>query len=215
MLKHLQNVFKDDNKNMFSSLGQGKQFKFMQNQAMNRGGNIIEGLENADETKQPGLLDTLDKEEMDKIDELTGDSSAYQKLLSDCASSVKLYNDELAKGKPDIATMEALRETMKETCAMMDSSIQQFRRDVGTLEDQKNSLDTNRSGNSALHMDKNLLNLKNWEGKLGNMTSSDDTLDGEIENNKLRTNAIYIKYFTWMFASVTMTSIVIHQLLKD
>ena len=51
--------------------------------------------------------------------------------------------------------------------------------------------------------------------QLNDMQGKSASLDGEIEDNELDLNSVYIRYFTWMFASVTMTSIVVHQLLKN
>ena len=202
---------RNENKNTFgNSLGQGKKFELMQNQVMKYDAmGCIEGFE------QRPTLDNLDKSEMNYIQNQIDDNSAYQKLLSDCSSQVKLYNDELAKGKIDFDSAESLRNSMVQTCAMLDSSIQKFRSDISNLENQSNNLETNRAGNSALTLEQKLNNLGIWENKLDNTEGKDITLDGEIENNKLKTDSVYIKYFAWMFASVAMTSIVVHQLLKD
>ena len=211
MLSHLQNFLEGNNNNNSNSLDQGKQFKFMQNRIM--GGTIIEG--NTNMGDQPDLLVNLDTQEMDKIQQQTNDKSNYDKLLSDCGSAVKLYNDELSRTKPDYDGAESLRNNMKQTCALLDSSIRKFRDDVSNLEKQKNNLGNNIDNNSSPTLERNLIDLKVKNSELSSKIGMDNTLDGEIENNRLLTQSVYIKYFAWMFASVTMASIVVQQLLKD
>jgi hypothetical protein len=211
MLSHLQNFLEGNNNNNSNSLDQGKQFKFMQNRIM--GGTIIEG--NTNMGDQPDLLVNLDTQEMDKIQQQTNDKSDYNKLLSDCGTSVKLYNDELSKTQPDYDGAESLRNNMKQTCALLDSSIRKFRDDVSNLEKQKNNLGINIDNNSSPTLERNLIDLKVKNSELSSKIGMDNTLDGEIENNRLLTQSVYIKYFAWMFASVTMASIVVQQLLKD
>jgi len=211
MLSHLQKFLEGNNNNVSNSLDQGKQFKFMQNSIM--GGTIIEG--NTNMGDQSTLLVNLDTQEMDKIQQQTNDKSDYNKLLSDCGTSVKLYNDELSKTQPDYDGAESLRNNMKQTCALLDSSIRKFRDDVSNLEKQKNNLGINVNNNSSPTLERNLIDLKVKNTELSSKIGMDNTLDGEIENNRLLTQSVYIKYFAWMFASVTMASIVVQQLLKD
>jgi len=210
MLSHLQNFLEGNNNNNSNSLDQGKQFKFMQNRIM--GGTIIEG--NTNMGDQPDLLVNLDTQEMDKIQQQTNDKSNYDKLLSDCGSAVKLYNDELSRANPDYDGAESLRNNMKQTCALLDSSMRKFRDDVSNLEKQDNDLGINVN-NSSLTLEEKLFNLKEQNKDLSSKIVMDNTLDGGIENNRLLTQSVYIKYFAWMFASVTMASIVVQQLLKD
>jgi len=211
MLSHLQKFLEGNNNNVSNSLDQGKQFKFMQNSIM--GGTIIEG--NTNMGDQSTLLVNLDTQEMDKIQQQTNDKSDYNKLLSDCGTSVKLYNDELSKTQPDYDGAESLRNNMKQTCALLDSSIRKFRDDVSNLEKQKNNLGINVNNNSSPTLERNLIDLKVKNTELSSKIGMDNTLDGEIENNRLLTQSVYIKYFAWMFASVTMASIVVQQLLKN
>ena len=213
MLSHLQNFLEGNNNNNSDSLDQGKQFKFMQNRVM--GGIIREGNTNMGDFKQDDLLVNLDTQEMDKIQQQTNDKSNYDKLLSDCGSAVKLYNDELSKTSPNYDDAENLRNNMKQTCALMDSSIRKFRDDISILENQDNDLGINIENNSSLTLEEKLYNLKEQNKELSSKIGMDDTLTGEIENNRLLTQSVYIKYFAWMFASVTMASIVVQQLLKD
>ena len=213
MLSHLQNFLEGNSKKNSDSLDQGKQFKFMQNRVM--GGTIREGNTNMG-IKQPELLVNLDTQEMDKIQQQINLKSDYDKLLSDCGTAVKLYNDELSKKtflNYDVA--ENLRNNMKQTCALMDSSIRKFRDDISILENQDNDLGINIENNSSLTLEEKLYNLKEQNKELSSKIGMDNTLTGEIENNRLLTQSVYIKYFAWMFASVTMASIVVQQLLKD
>ena len=209
MLSHLQN-FLEGKCNNSNSLDQGKYFKSMQNRIM---GTIIEGQTNMED--QPDLLGDLDTQEMDKIQQQINSKSNYDKLLSDCGTSVKLYNDEIAKSGRDYKVAESLRNNMNQTCALMDSSIRKFRDDVGNLEKQNNDLGININSNSSLTLAKNLIDLKVKNKMLSSKIEINDTMDGEIENNRLLTQSVYIKYFAWMFASVTMASIVVQQLLKN
>ena len=211
MLEQIRKYLQQENGNNSGSLNQGKQFNLLQKLV----GKTVEGFDNGPPSTQPDLLHNLDKAEMDTIQNQINSQSNYDKLLSDCSTSVKLYNDELAKGRPDFDSAESLRNSMVQTCALMDASIQKFRNDVGKLENSSNDLEINRGGNSALTLEEKLMNLQDWERKLNETVGNTDTLDGEIENNSLRTDSVYIKYFAWMFASVAMTSIVVHQLLKD
>jgi len=214
MLSHLQNFLEGNSKKNSDSLNQGKRFKFMQNSVI--GGTIIEGNTNMGDFKQDDLLVNLDKQEMDKIQQQINSKSNYDKLLSDCGAAVKLYNDELSKTtflNYDVA--ENLRNNMKQTCALMDSSIRKFRDDIAILENQDNDLGINIENNSSLTLEEKLYNLKEQNKELSSKIGMDDTLTGEIENNRLLTQSVYIKYFAWMFASVTMASIVVQQLLKD
>ena len=209
MLSHLQNFLEGKNNNS-NSLDQGKYFKSMQNRIM---GTIIEGQTNMED--QPDLLGDLDTQEMDKIQQQINSKSNYDKLLSDCGTAVKLYNDEIAKSGRDYKVAESLRNNMNQTCALMDSSIRKFRDDVGNLEKQNNDLGININSNSSLTLAKNLIDLKVKNKMLSSKIEINDTMDGEIENNRLLTQSVYIKYFAWMFASVTMASIVVQQLLKN
>jgi len=211
MLSHLQNFLEGKNNNNSNSLDQGKYFKFMQNRVMN--GTIIEG--NTNMGDQPDLLVNLDTQEMDKIQQQINAKSNYDKLLSNCASAVKIYNDELSKNSPNYDGVESLRNNMTQTCALLDSSIRKFRDDVGNLEKQNNDLGININSNSSLTLAKNLIDLKVKNKMLSSKIEINDTMDGEIENNRLLTQSVYIKYFAWMFASVTMASIVVQQLLKN
>jgi len=213
MLSHLQNFLEGNNNNNSNSLNQGKRFKFMQNRVM--GGTIREGQTNMGDFKQDDLLVNLDTQEMDKIQEQINSKSNYNKLLSDCGSAVKLYNDELSKTSPNYDDAENLRNNMKQTCALMDSSIRKFRDDVSILENQDNDLGINIENNSSLTLEEKLYNLKEQNKELSSKIGMDNTLTGSIENNRLLTQSVYIKYFAWMFASVTMASIVVQQLLKD
>jgi len=210
MLSHLQNFLEGKCNNNSNSLDQGKYFKSMQNRIM---GTIIEGQTNMED--QPDLLGDLDTQEMDKIQQQINSKSNYDKLLSDCGTAVKLYNDEIAKSGRDYKVAESLRNNMNQTCALMDSSIRKFRDDVGNLEKQNNDLGININSNSSLTLAKNLIDLKVKNKMLSSKIEINDTMDGEIENNRLLTQSVYIKYFAWMFASVTMASIVVQQLLKN
>ena len=227
MLSHLQNFLEGNNNNNSNSLDQGKYFKSMQNRIM--GSNIIEGATNMDwsdsskkrdlvvneTTVQSDILDQLDTQQMDKIQQQINSKSNYDKLLSDCGSAVKLYNDEISKGGRDYKAAESLRNNMNQTCSLMDSSIRKFRDDISNLEKQDNDLGININSNSSLTLAKNLIDLKVKNKMLSSTMGINNSLDGEIENNRLLTQSVYIKYFAWMFASVTMASIVVQQLLKD
>jgi hypothetical protein len=69
--------------------------------------------------------------------------------------------------------------------------------------------------NSTPVLEDKLIDIRQREAMLKKLDGQDETLDGEIEDNKLGNDSVYVRYFAWMFASVTMTSIVVHQLLKN
>lgn len=194
------------------SLNQGKQFSLLQNLAMNNHKNIIEGMETR---KQMEILNQVNDNEMNNIMNQIDSESNYNKVLSDCATAVKLYNDELAKGRPDYNTALDLRNSMVETCAQNNASIQQFRDNVEKLELVNNQLSSTKMDSSSPTLEEKLMRLDQLNEQLDNIQGKSNSLDGEIEDNELGLNSIYLRYFAWMFASVTMASIVVHQLIKN
>ena len=215
MFQHLQKFLKGDNNQKGHSLIHGKQFALLQK--MSKNPTIIEGMtmQNRHHTNQPHILKDLDSREMDNVQVLVGPNSSYQRLLSDCASSVKIYNDEIMKNNVNYETAQNLRNNMVQTCSLMDSTINNLRDNVGNLEKQYNDLGMTTEGNSTPALEDKLLDIKQQEAILKKLDGQDETLDGEIEDNKLGGDSVYLRYFAWMFASVTMTSIVVHQLLKN
>ena len=213
MFEHLQKYLNGSNNITGHSLNQGKQFEMMQ-KIISQKSPIIEGM-TTHHTTQPNIANDLDGSEMKNIQNQIDNNSNYNKLLSDCALSTKLYNSELSKGNIDFETVENLRNSMVQTCALMDSTINKFRGDVGNLEKQYNDLGRNVNDNSSPVLEEKLMYIKDVQKKLNSLNSDDETLDGEIDDNELGLNSVYIRYFTWMFASITMTSIVVHQLLKN
>ena len=151
--------------------------------------------------------------------ELTITNQIRYAPLQDFASShphkVKLYNDELAKGRPDYNTALDLRNSMVETCAQNNASIQQFRDNVEKLELVNNQLSSTKMDSSSPTLEEKLMRLDQLNEQLDNIQGKSNSLDGEIEDNELGLNSIYLRYFAWMFASVTMASIVVHQLIKN
>lgn len=210
MFQHLQNFLKGDNNPKGHSLIHGRQFALLQKMSKN---SIIEGM--TTNTGRANILNDLDSREMGNVQELVGKNSSYQRLLSDCASSVKIYNDEIMKNNVNYETAENLRNNMVQTCSLMDSTINNLRDNVGNLENQYNDLGMTMEGNSTPVLEDKLSAIRGEEKILKKLDEQGETLDGEIEDNKLGNDSVYIRYFAWMFASVTMTSIVVHQLLKN
>lgn len=194
------------------SLNQGKQFSLLQNLAMNKNKNLIEGMETR---QQMEILNQVNDNEMNNIMNQIDSESNYNKVLSDCATAVKLYNDELAKGRPDYNTALDLRNSMVQTCALNNPNINQFRANVATMEARNNELSDTKMNNTSPTLEENLMRLDLLNGQLEDMKGKSDSLAGEIEDNDLGLNSIYLRYFAWMFASITMTSIVVHQLIKN
>ena len=194
------------------SLNQGKQFSLLQNLAMNKNKNLIEGMVTR---QQMEILNQVNDNEMNNIMNRIDGESNYNKVLSDCASAVKLYNEELAKGRPDYNTALDLRNSMVQTCALNDPDIKQFRDNIATMEALNNELSDTKMNNTSPTLEENLMRLDQLNEQLEDMQGKSDSLDGEIEDNELGLNSIYLRYFAWMLASVTMTSIVVHQLIKN
>jgi hypothetical protein len=211
MFQHLQNFLRGDTNPKGHSLIHGRQFALLQK--MSKNSMIIEGM--TTNTGRANILDDLDSREMDNVEVLVGPNSSYQRLLSDCASSVKIYNDEIMKNNVNYETAENLRNNMVQTCSLMDSTINNLRDNVGNLEKQYNDLGMTMEGNSTPVLEDKLIDIRQREAMLKKLDGQDETLDGEIEDNKLGNDSVYVRYFAWMFASVTMTSIVVHQLLKN
>jgi len=214
MLSHLEKFLKGGNNDNTDSLNQGKKFNLMQYTSINNSNKIIEGQTNMTDTTQPNILYNLDNEEMGAIQKQIDNKSQYNKLLSDCGNSVRLYNDELAKRKPDYNVAESLRQNMTNTCNLLDYNIRHFRNNISNLEKQNNDLGKNLNNNTTQTLQQKLIQLKGTDKMLSEKMGMNVTLNGEIENNELITNSEYIKYFAWMFASFTMASIVVQQLLK-
>ena len=211
MFEIIKDALKNDGQ-YIDSLKQGKQFNYMQNFVINKDKSIFEGMETR---QQNEILQELNDNEMNNITTQIDGESNYNKVLSDCAAAVKLYNEELAKGRPDYNTAEDLRNSMIQTCALNNPSIQQFRDHIANLETNNNQLDSTKMNNTSPTLEEKLMRLDMMNIQLNDMQGKSASLDGEIEDNELDLNSVYIRYFTWMFASVTMTSIVVHQLLKN
>ena len=194
------------------SLNQGKQFSLLQNLAMNKNKNLIEGMVTR---QQLEILNKVNNNEMNNIMNQIDRESNYNKILSDCATAVKLYNDELAKGRPDYNTALDLRNSMVQTCALNNPNINQFRANIATMQARNNELSDTKMNNTSPTLEENLMRLDQLNEQLEDMQGKSDSLDGEIEDNELGLNSIYLRYFAWMLASVTMTSIVVHQLIKN
>jgi len=164
---------------------------------------IVENFSNMSTNSALVDVNTKEYKELVKIENDFNSSLANytQKQQAYMQSVPKSSEHATAKGQMELSFTELQSEaaSLKTTMDKLNAQKLNLNGNDGAITIQKRST---RPQIAVLHQKQNILNKLMTEG---------DTLEGELEDNKLQMRAEYIRYFVWFSAAVTLGLVAFHK----
>ena len=107
------------------------------------------------------------------------------------------------------AQLKTLFKTLQAKAQLLNEAMQRFHIKRQSLIKKKGVLATQKTDTLA-----QLKQLQTSEDKFNRLVTQGDTLEGELEDNRLQMNSEYLRYFIWLGAAITLGLVAMHKAAK-
>ena len=171
---------------------------------------LVEGLDTMNQSENTPLQ-KLDEKEFANLKDL---EKKFSTTLSKYVNAYKSYSDAVMKaGGNDKSQVNKLKTNLSLINSQLMNISNQMWQKTQNIHTQdaklQNEINTQRD-----KLRKQMKHLKKERSLFNKLNTDQNTLEGEIEDNKLQVNAAYLHYLVWFIAASTIGAIAVQQALK-